>query len=677
MLRIKQALAKLFAIDPMLESYRGDIAMHLDRYNRQYRTLTAGRDLVEVANGHMYFGFHRTETGWVFREWLPGADAAWIFGDFNGWDRYSCPLKPVGKEGVWEIVFDSPDALQHGQYVKLLVGRKGSTFERVPAYIRRATQDPTTHRLCGQIWAPEEEFPWTDADWKNRRRNHAPFIYEAHVGMAQEKQGIGSYREFADQTLPWIAQMGYNTIQLMAIQEHPYYASFGYQVTNFFAPSHWFGTPEDLKYLVNKAHEMGITVLLDVVHSHACPNEGEGLHNQDGTEEQYFLAGKRGWHPAWETRLFHYGRPEVMHFLLSNLKYWMEEFHFDGFRFDGVTSMLYEDHGLGVAFTDYSQYYTLNTHVDARVYLMMANDLVHKVNKKAVTIAEDMSGMPGMCLPLGCGGFGFDYRLAMGIPDLWIKLIKEQRMEDWDTGKIWYELSNARPDEGTIGYAESHDQALVGDKTIMFRLADAEMYTGMHKDHHSPTIDTAMDMHKLIRFATASLAPNGYLNFMGNEFGHPEWIDFPREGNDWSFHYCRRQWSLRENGFLKYQWLGEFDKDMVALTKRNSMFDQRMADLCLLKEPEKIIAFYRKGLLFAFNFHPSNSLTNILVPVPNNADYTVKLCSDDEKYGGQNLVEYMTYPAKEFDGKFYVELYLPARTAVVLKEGRIRKAKKK
>ena len=203
---------------------------------------------------------------------------------------------------MWEITLEGRDALRHGQYVKLIVGRQGISFERIPSYITRCTMDMRTEKLCGQIWAPDEAFSWSDADWYGKRRPDAPLIYEAHVGMAQEHGGIGSYREFADNTLPWIRYCGYNTLQLMAIQEHPYYASFGYQVTNFFAPSHRYGTPEDLKYLIDRAHGMEIAVLLDVVHSHACPNVGEGLNRLDGTDNQFFLEGERGWHPAWKTQ---------------------------------------------------------------------------------------------------------------------------------------------------------------------------------------------------------------------------------------------------------------------------------------------------------------------------------------------------------------------------------------
>ena len=430
MIHVDDALWFLMEKDPGLTPYSGEIRMHMDRYNDCRWHLAGNNSLADFANGYNYFGFHRTETGWVFREWLPGADAAWLTGDFNNWAKWKDSLHHIGG-GVWEIMLDGWDALKHGQYIKLMVGRQGVSFERIPAYITRCVMDMATETLCGQIWMPYEPFQWTDGDFYGKQRPDSPMIYEAHIGMAQEHGHIGSYREFADQTLDWIKYAGYNTVQLMAIQEHPYYASFGYQVTNFYAPSHRYGTPEDLKYLINKAHQLGISVLLDVVHSHACPNVGEGLNQMDGTDDQYFLPGDRGWHPDWKTRIFDYSKHDVINFLLSNLKYWQQEFHFDGFRFDGVTSMMYENHG-NCSFNGYDSYFSMNTNVDGRIYLMLANELIHGINPKAMTIAEDMSGFPGMCLPLEYAGVGFDYRLAMGIPDIWIKLVKDQMQENWD-----------------------------------------------------------------------------------------------------------------------------------------------------------------------------------------------------------------------------------------------------
>ena len=660
---------QILEYNPQLQPFAGDIDLRMFLYrSTKKRLIPHVATLNEFANGHEYYGIHRTKDGWVYREWAPSAYQLYLEGDFNNWNQTSHPLRKLDN-GNWELELKGEDALWEGCRVKTVVDANMTRTEHIPLYARRVVQDPKTITWCCEVVDDSKTFPWTDKDFKGEE---GLYIYEAHVGMAQEEGKVGTYREFADYVLPRVKKAGYNTIQLMAIMEHPYYGSFGYQVSNFFAASSWFGKPEDLKYLVNTAHEMGIRVLLDVVHSHAVKTTAEGINMFDGTTWQFFHDGEKGDHPAWGTKCFDYGKTGVIHFLLSNLKFWMTEYHFDGFRFDGVTSMLYHDHGLGTDFDNNSKYFSYNTHVEAVTYLQLANELIRQVNPNAITIAEDMSGMPGMCLPIEQGGIGFDYRLGMGLPDMWIRTVKEKQDTEWDIGKMWGDMCLRRPGENTVAYVESHDQALVGDKTMIFRLADANMYTDMDKATHNWVIDRAIALHKMIRLFTLGGGGEGYLNFMGNEFGHPEWIDFPREGNGWSFHYCRRQWSLLDNGFLKYKGLGDFDRDMIHLSREHHMFDQRMADLRLLKEPEKMIAFYRKGLLFAFNFHPVQSLTNVLVPVPNDADYTVALSSDDAAYGGYEQVQHITYPSKKFDGVNYVELYLPARTAVVLKEGEIR-----
>ena len=667
---------RVLELNPQLQPFAGDIELRMFNYhNTKHRLMPQGGTLKDFANGHEYFGIHRVDGGWVYREWAPNAYQLYLTGDFNNWNQTQYPLKRL-ENGVWELFLEGKDALWEGCKIKTIVDANMQRTEHIPLYARRVVQDKVTITWCAEVVDDWKVFPWTDQEFEGE---DSLFIYEAHVGMAQEEGKVGTYREFADYVLPRVKHAGYNTIQLMAIMEHPYYGSFGYQVSNFFAASSWFGKPEDLKYLVNKAHEMGIRVLLDVVHSHAVKNTAEGINMFDGTTWQFFHDGEKGDHPAWGTKCFNYGKTEVIHFLLSNLKFWMTEYHFDGFRFDGVTSMLYHDHGLGTDFNSNDKYFSMNTDTEAITYLQLANELIRQVNPKAITVSEDMSGMPGMCLPIEDGGIGFDYRLAMGLPDMWIRTVTEKKDEDWNIGEMWGNMCLRRPGEGSVAYVESHDQALVGDKTMIFRLADANMYTDMDKACHNPIIDRAIALHKMIRLLTLAGGGEAYLNFMGNEFGHPEWIDFPREGNGWSFHYCRRQWSLLENGYLKYQWLGEFDRDLVHLAKEYRIFDQGMADLMLLKNPEQTICFYRNGLLFVLNFHASQSLTNVLVPVPNERDYELVLSSDDAKYGGQELVAHMTYPVKKFNGQNYIELYIPARTALVFKEGKaiVKEAPKK
>ena len=638
--------------------------MFLYRATRD-RILKEGQSLNDFANAYEFFGFHHVDGGWYYREWAPSAYQLYLEGDFNNWNQTSHPLTPIG-DGNWEIFLPGDDALWDGCKVKTVVDANMTRTEHIPLYARRAVQDKQTRLFCAEVVDDRKTFQWTDQSFQGE---DSLFIYEAHVGMAQEEGKVGSYREFADLILPRIKKAGYNTVQLMAIMEHPYYGSFGYQVSNFYAASSWFGKPEDLKYLINTAHSMGIRVLLDVVHSHAVKNTAEGINMFDGTTWQFFHDGPKGDHPAWGTKCFDYGKTGVLHFLLSDLKFWMTEYHFDGFRFDGVTSMLYHDHGLGTDFNTNDKYFSFNTHTEAITYLQLANELIHQVNPAAITIAEDMSGMPGMCLPISDGGIGFDYRLAMGLPDMWVRTVKEKKDEFWDIFKMWCEMCMRRPGEGTVAYVESHDQALVGDKTMIFRLADAAMYTDMEKTTHNPVIDRAIALHKMIRLFTMAGGGEAYLNFMGNEFGHPEWIDFPREGNGWSFHYCRRQWSLRDNPKLKYEWLGQFDEDMVHLAKEANLFAQRMGNLRLIDSTRQVIVFYRSGLLFALNFSPCNSYTDVEISLPDIADYEVAMCSDDAKYGGNDLVAHMKYPAQvDKEGNSTIKLYLPARTAVVLKE---------
>ncbi|MBR1566738.1 MAG: alpha amylase C-terminal domain-containing protein [Oscillospiraceae bacterium] len=647
--------------DTALRPFERDINLRMDNYKRMHGLLANGRTLSDFANAHEYYGFHHTADGWVYREWAPGADALYLSGEFNNWSADATPMEKL-PGGNWEVKLPE-GTLRDGMRVKTVVRNGDTVTWHIPLYARRVIQDQQSFEWICEVWDPTTPYAWTDAGFTPDQHL---FIYETHVGMATEEYRVGTYREFADNVLPRVKYLGYNTIQLMAIMEHPYYGSFGYQVSNFFAASSRFGYPEDLKYLVDKAHSLGIAVLLDVVHSHAVKNTVEGINRFDGTDTQFFRPGQAGDHPAWDTKCFDYGKTDVIHFLLSNLKFWMTEYHFDGFRFDGVTSMLYHDHGLGAAFSNLRMYFSLNTDTEAITYLQLANELIHEINPNGISIAEDMSGMPGMTVKVSDGGIGFDYRLAMGLPDMWIRLIKEKRDEDWSLDYIWHEL-NARM-AATIAYVESHDQALVGDQTIMFRLAEARMYTDMDKICHNDVIDRAMALHKMLRLITASAGGNGYLNFMGNEFGHPEWIDFPREGNGWEYKYCRRQWSLPDNGYLKYGQLNLFDHDMIQTFRKYDILGDGTAHLKLLRQNDHMIAFERGGLVFVFNFDPVRSHEDYVIPVSVGRDHEVLFTSDDSCYGGFDRIGHelrsayvpgMNAPA--------LKLGLPARTAIVLR----------
>ena len=659
-------LSPLLAGDPLLQPHAGTIRHRCERVIETERRLTGGRiALADFASAHEYFGLHRTPDGWVLREWAPNATAVSLVGAFNGWHGDAHRFQRLAEGGVWELRLPAA-TLGHGDLYKLRLAWPGGGGERIPACARRVVQDDATKLFSAQVWMPEIPYAWQHPEF--RRRREAPRIYEAHVGMAQEEGRVGTYREFADRIVPRIVEAGYNTVQLMAVQEHPYYGSFGYHVSSFFAASSRFGTPEDLKYLVDALHGAGLAVVMDLVHSHAVRNEVEGLSRFDGTLYQYFHDGPRGNHVAWDSRCFDYGKTEVLHFLLSNCRYWLDEFKFDGFRFDGVTSMLYHDHGLGRVFGSYDDYFGGLVDEDAWVYLALANRVIHTIRKDAVTIAEDVSGMPTLGAPAKAGGMGFDYRLAMGTPDYWIKLIKEVPDEHWHMGNLFHELTNHRRDEKAIGYAESHDQALVGDKTIIFRLIDADMYGWMNVFQENLKVDRGIALHKLIRLITLATAGHGYLNFMGNEFGHPEWIDFPREGNGWSFHYARRQWSLRDDTNLRYRFLAEFDKAMMGLARRLRLLDKPGPEFRYEHIADQMLAFERAGALFIFNFSPAHSEADFAIPAPPGR-YGLVLDSDARAFGGQGRVAggqtYFTAPAGGHASA--VRVYVPARCCIVLR----------
>ena len=294
---------RIMELNPQLQKFAGDIDLRMFLYRAtKGRILPEGQTLNEFANAHNYYGFHRTENGWVYREWAPSAYQLYLEGDFNNWDKTGCPLHPLGN-GDWELELEGENALWEGCRVKTVVDANMTRTEHIPLYARRVVQDPKTITWCAEITDERKKFDWTDQNFKGE---DSLYIYEAHVGMAQEEGRIGTYREFADKILPKIKEDGYNTLQLMAIMEHPYYGSFGYQVSSFYAASSWFGKPEDLKYLVNTAHAMGIRVLLDVVHSHAVKNTAEGINMFDGTVYQFFHDGAKGDHPAWGTKCFDY-----------------------------------------------------------------------------------------------------------------------------------------------------------------------------------------------------------------------------------------------------------------------------------------------------------------------------------------------------------------------------------
>ena len=664
-------------VDPWLHPYIGIIDRRIERCLLKEKQLSGDGSLWNFAMGHHYYGLHHSGNNYVFREWAPNATDIYITGSFTGWsERPEFKMNKINSNGDWEITIPST-SLNHGDLYKLSVHWQGGKGERIPSYATRLLQDEKTKIFSAQVWDPPVKYEWQVKEIDAPLT--VPVIYEAHIGMATEEERLGTYREFTENVLPVVIEAGYNTIQLMAIQEHPFYGSFGYHVSSFFAASSRFGTPEDLKELIDKAHQAGVRVIMDLIHSHSVKNVNEGLGLFDGSPGQYFHDNDRRVHRAWDSLCFNYGKDNVIHFLLSNCRYWLEEYNFDGFRFDGITSMIYYDHGLEKNFTSYDEYFDGQQDEDALIYLFLANKMIHSSKPGVLSVAEEMSGMPGVACTTEKKGFGFDYRLSMGVPDYWIKLIKEIPDEEWDMGKLMHELTQHRPEEKIISYCESHDQALVGDKTLIFRMLDAEMYFGMSKGNHSIKVDRGIALHKMIRLITFATSGGGYLNFMGNEFGHPEWIDFPREGNNWSYKYARRQWSLAENPDLKYQFLSGFDREMMKLQQNSGFLEDRYVNRIYENTHDKVIAFMRGNLLFVFNFHPNASFTNYGIPIK--GKFRIILDSDAPEFGGFDRIDrnpvYTSTRRSDLlslNVPFYLYLYLPARTALVFRTEQVKRA---
>ena len=686
-------LPRPFGREPGLAPYQSVLEGRATRAARQEQTVRGRRrNLVAACDWHRHYGLHLTRQGWVFREWLPNATAAWLSGDFSFWHREE--KFRLAREGEDWVLRVPSEAIRVGQQYRLVVQWLGGEGERLPSavtHVARSTPELWREDVCFNAVAEAPAgYRWRHA---SPPLPAAPLIYEAHVGMAQERQGIGTFDEFRRNILPRIVRDGYNTVQLMGLQEHPYYASFGYHVSNFFAVTDLFGEPDDFRRLVDEAHGLGLRVIIDLVHSHAASNEVEGLARMDGTPWLYFHDGERGVHPAWGSRCFDYGKPQVLRFLLSNCRFWLEEYHLDGFRFDGITSMLYRNHGLGQCDWNYDNYFSDEfCDPDAIAYLMLANRLIHTIREDATTIAEDVSGFPGLAAATLAGktpqadqddegeapaqpghsasfGVGFDYRLAMGVTDYWFRLA-DMPDESWPMGTLWYELTNHRADERVISYVECHDQALVGGKTFSSTIMKEGIHFGMSVFNQSLEADRGIALHKMARLITFATAGHGYLNFMGNEFGHPDWIDFPTARNHWSFEYARRQWHLVEDSTLRFRFLEAFDRRLLALAGEiPGLFLRRPALLCI-DEGAKLLAFERGPLVFAFNFHPERSLESVFVPAFPGA-YRLLFNTDSAEFGGFSRIApdqtFFTTPVRHGDHLDHaLHLYLPCRTAVVL-----------
>jgi 1,4-alpha-glucan branching enzyme len=372
---------KVIDDDSYLKSFESNLEKRQKMFREKLDLLEKNEGgLINFCKSYEKLPFEFTDDCLIYREYAPNAKRLSIFGEFNNWNRdeyygdkdefgFFC-IKLPNKNGKECLI-------NHNTRLRISITLPdGGHVERNPAWSRYLIQNKD-NIYEAVFWNPTEKYQMKNSHVKV---SNTPMIYECHIGMGSSEERICTNREFADNVLPRIKSCGYNIIQIMAIMEHPYYGSFGYHVSNYFAISSRFGTPDDLKYLIDKAHSMGLSVLMDLVHSHAASNVLDGINYFDGTDYIYFHSLPRGYHSLWDSRLFNYENYETMRFLLNNIAFYMNEYMFDGFRFDGVTSMLYVNHGILHGFTgDYNEYFNENYDESSGVYLMLTNYLIKSI----------------------------------------------------------------------------------------------------------------------------------------------------------------------------------------------------------------------------------------------------------------------------------------------------------
>ncbi|KAG8075748.1 hypothetical protein GUJ93_ZPchr0006g43795 [Zizania palustris] len=560
-------------------------------------------------------------------------------------------------------------AISHKDKYRLYFNTPDGALERIPAWATYVLPDVRGKQSYAVHWEPppEEIYKWR---FERPKVKGSLRIYECHVGISGSEQKISSFQEFTSNVLPHIKDAGYNAIQLIGIVEHKDYSSVGYKVTNYFAVSSRFGTPEDFKKLVDEAHGLEMVVLLDIVHSYASADELVGLSLFDGSNDCYFHTGKRGHHKYWGTRMFKYDDVDVLHFLFSNLNWWVTEYHIDGFQFHSLSSMLYTHNGFSTFTGAMEEYCNQYVDKDALIYLILANEMLHELHPDIITIAEDATFYPGLCEPTTQGGLGFDYWVNLSIPEMWLWHLENVPGQEWSMNKIMKVLISKNCN--MLSYVENHNQSISGRKSF------AEIILHKEKCSNNSVSDDgifrACSLLKIIKLLTFSTSGGAYLNFIGNEFAHPKRIEFPMSGNDYSFGLANRQWELLEKGVHKH--IFNFDKDLMSLDGKERLILRGSPNIHHCDDTSMFISFTRGPFLFVFNFNPDATSGLYSVGVDEAGEYQLILNTDETKYGGRGELKSNQYMKRTSDNRVggcrnSLELALPSRSAHVYKLVRI------
>lgn len=592
------------------------------------------------------------QQGVYFALWAPNAQSVSVVGGFNGWNRDSHPMQPRWDgSGIWEVFI--PGIGEGEVYKYYLVSTNGYAVEKADPYGYQTEIPPKTASVVRGL-----DYKWKDSKWLQQREKQSILdqplsIYELHPGSWRRKEGneFLSYHELAQELPKYCRELGFTHVELMPVMEHPFYGSWGYQLTGYFAPSSRYGSPQDFMFLVDALHQAGIGVILDWVPSH-FPSDEHGLGYFDGTHLYEHPDPRKGFHKDWNSLIFNYGRNEVRSFLISNALYWLDKYHIDGLRVDAVASILYLDYSRNHGEWEPNEFGG-RENLDAISFIKDFNDAVHTQQPHTFTVAEESTAFPGVTAPTYEGGLGFDLKWMMGwMHDTLSYFQKDPMYRSWHQGQLAFSIHYAFSEKFVLPL--SHDEVVYGKNSLINKMPGDEW----QKFANLRLLFSYMWGH-----------PGGKLLFMGGEFGQQhEWRhDFSL---DWHEH---EQGNLQQGVSVLLQELNQLYQTEPALYQNNyapegfewvDFNDMSNSVFCWLRKGSDT----KEQLLFIGNFTP-NVLKNYRVGVPQSGRYAELFNSDDWKYGGSGVrnTNLETAPVSRHGREHSLSLKLPPLGVVVLK----------
>ena len=591
--------------------------------------------------------------GMYFAVWAPHAKAVHLTGDFNGWNETSHPMKPLADSGIYELFVPG---MRTGQLYKYAITpQRGRTFLKADPYAFQAEFRPGTASVTADI----EGFKWSDSQWLKAREQadllKEPIsIYEVHIGSWKkkdrpEKDGFYTYREAAKELADYVSSMGYTHVELMGIAEHPLDASWGYQVTGYYAPTSRYGTPQDFMYMVNYLHRNKIGVILDWVPAH-FPRDAHGLATFDGSCLYEYADPRKGEHPDWGTKIFDYGKNEVKNFLIANALYWLEKYHVDGLRVDAVASMLYLDYGRSGG-NWIPNKYGGNQNLEAIEFFRHLNSIVKKRVKNAMIIAEESTAWPGVTHDPADGGLGFSFKWNMGWMHDFLEYMKlDPYFRKYNHNKMTFGLT----------YASSENFILVlsHDEVVHLKCSMINKMPGIYEDKFA---------NLKVGYTFMMTHPGKKLLFMGQDFGQfHEWDE--KVSLDWHLtgeplHAdLQRYYSDLLHVYRKYPALHRLEKDWHGFQWINANDGDRSIFSYIRRDETG-----KKSLLVICNFTPMER-SDYRVGVPKRGNYTLVMDTAHGLYKRGEHAPAFRSVKKECDGQPYSFAYpLPPYGAAIFR----------